>query len=701
MNYINYSKCLVTLNNRRIFAHKAGITVNNNVEGVRNIDSTPYRQIIRDPIKGALDIDFYITDEFEDLNPLRIANCTTENNIVRNHNFSAKHPVKEINEYERSAVYPRGNFGEFYPNNQMLHGWHLRTSHSQVTVRVCLPEFKEGGANYKGLGINNSSALIIDSNGVHGGAAEITQKSIFNSSLDAKYMVEVTAKTKDPKLQTKMRVAGSMEVGILSDQYQTYLFEVDASSGEDLRIQFKEDDFLHQTVYLGSVKAYLKKGENFHDGFSGSIGPLTFADAYMTGFSFNARPFSPIMASAKFDVYGHVSGQPERDGFCKGDVNFHNNGILGMEDNPDIYESPIPHGGQSNFFSITDIGITEALEFSYSLSIQRRANHEIGDLYPKTVTRGTSNVKMTLKGEGLSDALSFKGNNASIAISLFNISGNKIQKTAEGALLDFDASRDSGKVRRPEDCVVGSCSVLSDIDDFQSYVINDGVSFKDKSCHFFGDDSLQVVDVAGKSWSFGKLTGDMTLECLFKISASHNSTVSGDAGYIRLIGRGDINQRTYGLWYSVKDQAFLFQQYGPAGKINVRSNRHEFDQSTAGIVDPDHIKTDTWYYLTATRNAGQNNLFLNGKLIGSEPNDGLVPYNNYSPLNNLTIGYAGFYEHHVGEISSCRIYNRALSNKEVSQNFTNFSCSGKIISQDISVGVNDVLQGSITIEEEL
>jgi hypothetical protein len=691
----------VTLNNRRIFAHKAGITVNNNVEGIRNIDSTPYRQLIKEPIRGGLDIDFYITDEFEDLNPLRIASCTTEDNIVRNHNFSAKHAVKKINEYERSAAYPRGKFGEFYPNNQMLKGWHLRTSHPQVTIRVGLPEFKEGGANYKGLGVNNSSALVIDSNGVIGGAVEITQKDIFNTSLDAKYMVEITAKTKDPKLHTKMRVAGAQEVGILTDQYQTYLFEVDAGVGADLRIQFKGDDFLHQTVCIGSVKAYLKNGENFHDGFSGSIGPLTFADAYMTGFSFNARPFSPIMASAKFDVYGHISGQPERDGFCKGDINFHNNGILGMDDNPDIYDNPIPHGGQSSFFSITDIGITEALEFSYSLSIQRRANHEIGDLYPKTVTRGTSDIKMTLKGEGLGEALSFKGNEASVGITLFNISGNKIQRTADGALLDFDASREDGKVRRPEDCIIGNCLALSDIDEFQSYVVNDGVSFKNKSCHFFGDDSLQVVDVAGRTWSFGRLTGDMTLECLFKISPNHNSTAIGDSGYVRLIGRGDVNQRTYGLWYSVEEQAFLFQQQGPAATINVKSNRHEFDNSISGIVDPDHIKPDTWYYLTATRNAGQNNLFLNGKLVGSEPNDGLIPFNAYNSLNNLTIGYAGFNEYHVGEISSCRVYNRALSSKEVRQNFTNFSCTGKIVSQDISVGVNDVLQGSITIKEEL
>ena len=701
---------MVTLNNRRVFATQATLSVSNNVEGTRNIDSTPHRQVVKEPIKGSLKLNFYITDEFEDLNPMRIANCIAEDNIVRNHRFGSSFPVAVINEYEHSSIYPRGNYGEFFPNNQMLAGWDVRSSHPEVTIKVGLPEFDEGGAHYKGQGIHKTSALIISSNSTVDGAAEITQKDIFQPN--SKYMVEVTAKGKFDERETKIRVKGAKEVGVLVSQYQTYLFEVEAVN-DNLKIQFKGSDFFGQEVYVDSVKAYLKEEENFHDGFSGSIGALTFSDAYMTNFSFSARPFSPIMASASFDVYGPISGQPARNLFCKENTNFHDSGILGAADSSDIYDNDIAHGGTSSFYSITDIGITESLEFDYNLTINRSASHQIGDLFPRSVTRGSSDISMTLRGEGLSDALTFKGNDASIAITLFNMSGKRIQDPVEGALLDFDASRrgtpkrarrvppSTGRLKRfrryyTDPSTSKRTAQYSYIDAYSASVTNTGLTFKDDSCIFYGNDYLDIIDKAGEDWSYGEQTGDMTLECLFKIDPLHIPT-----DWVRVFGRGDTAHRTYGLWYNFQQQTFLFQQYSPSGTIEVYTNRHEFDISIDGMIKEDHIRTDTWYHLTATRNANQNNLFINGKLSGSEENNGWVPWNRYGAGNNLTIGDAGFHAGHVGEISLCRLYGRALSEREVRQNFTNFSCNGKIVSQEISVGVNDVLQGSITVKEKL
>ena len=783
MNYINYSECIVALNNRRVFATKASISVSNNVKGTRNIDSTPHRQVMSSPIQGKLDLDFYITDEFEDLNPMRISNCSVENNIVRNSNFNSSRKNPIINEYERSSKYPRGNYGEFFSNNQMLSNWNFKTSHKTVEVKVGLPEFKEGGANYEGHGIGSGAALVIinrrddhpdwnseddyaekdvvkfgqnwwrslsnnknsmpqlgldweiypkvwDSSrdyvygdivsydNIHwrtkraarnvepeagdywekyhsllgAGAAEISQKDIFD--VGENYMVEIIAKSKLGKLNTAIRVSDANEVGILSDQYQTYLFEVTATS-KDLRFQFKGDDFFGQTVYIGSVKAYLKKGDRFHDGFSGSIGALTFSDAYMTKFSFSARPFSPILASASFDIYGPVSGQPSRDSFCEGNSNFYNNGILNVNDNEEIFDSNIPHSAKSLFYSLTDIGISDSLEFSYNLSIGRKASHQIGDLFPRSVTRGSSSVSMTLRGEGLRDALSFSGNDASISISLFDMSGNKIQSPSEGFLLDFDASR-SEKLKA---LINGSYSFI-DSDDSKTF--NSGIAFKGQSAIFSSRDSIKITDSATGDLDLA-ISGDLTLECLFKIS---DSSIPSD--WVRVIGRGGNLTRTYGIWYNYPLQTFLFQQYGPDGFISSWTNRpdHGLDVTQSLAQDPldkSHIRTNTWYHLTAVRNAAQNNLYINGKLSASSSNEGITPWTNYGSGEEFTLGYSGLPgdSGHAGEISTCRLYNRSLSEQEIKKNFTNFSCDGKIISQDLSVSAGDVLQGSITVEEEL
>tara|TARA_B100001093_G_scaffold520435_1_gene615890 strand:+ start:9370 stop:11727 length:2358 start_codon:yes stop_codon:yes gene_type:complete len=784
MNYINYSECIVTLNNRRVFATKASVSVSNNVQGTRNIDSTPHRQVMSSPIQGKLDLDFYITDEFEDLNPMRISNCSVENNIVRNSNFNSSRKNPIINEYERSSQYPRGNYGEFFSNNQMLSGWNFKTSHESIEVKVGLPEFKEGGANYEGHGIGNGSSLVIinkkddypdwDSeedyqekdivkfglnswssrsynknsmpqvgldweiypkkwnpderyliadivsyNNIHwrskklninktpeigeywskyhsllgAGAAEISQKDIFE--VNEKYMVEIVAKSKIGFMNTAIRVNDANEVGILSDQYQTYLFEV-TSTSKDLRFQFKGDDFFGQTVYIGSVKAYLKKGDSFHDGFSGSIGALTFSDAYMTKFSFSARPFSPILASASFDIYGPVSGQPSRDSFCEGNSNFHNNGILNVNDNEEIFDSKIPHSAKSLFYSLTDVGISDSLEFSYNLSIGRKASHQIGDLFPRSVSRGSSSVSMTLRGEGLRDALSFNGNDASISISLFDMSGKKIQSPSEGFLIDFDASGEE-KINALID---GSYSF---IDSDSSKVFNSGIAFKEESSIFSSGDSIKITDFAAGDLDLA-ISGDLTLECLFKIS-----DFNIPSGWVRVAGRGGNITRTYGIWYNFPLQVFLFEQFGTDGsRVYTWTNRpdHDLDLDSSLSQDPldnSHIRTDTWYHLTAIRNAAQNNLYINGKLAASSSNEGISPWTNYGSGEEFTLGTCGFPDtfSHIGEISTCRLYNRSLSEQEIKKNFTNFSCDGKIISQDLSVSAGDVLQGSITVEQEL
>ena len=140
------------------------------------------------------------------------------------------------------------------------------------------------------------------------------------------------------------------------------------------------------------------------------------------------------------------------------------------------------------------------------------------------------------------------------------------------------------------------------------------------------------------------LTGDLSAEIWFNLSAT-----AGD--WVRVIGKGDVSNRTFGFWYNNTEQCFLFQRYGTTNNVS----------STYSIT----VQTNIWYHVILTSNGSTHKLYLNGADVQTQTGSG--PF--LSTSNTLKIGYGDIHTYHNGRIGLYRIYNRALTAFEVLQNY--------------------------------
>ena len=139
------------------------------------------------------------------------------------------------------------------------------------------------------------------------------------------------------------------------------------------------------------------------------------------------------------------------------------------------------------------------------------------------------------------------------------------------------------------------------------------------------------------------LRNDVTVECWFR-------RTGGRSSWVRILGKGNSSNRTYGLWYHVNSNYFLYQRYGPSS-INV--------MPTIPVV------LNTWYHMVGTSSGSNHTLYLNGVNVGT----GSLSQTFHSSTDPYKVGsFDGSY-HHTGDVSNCRIYNRALSEAEVKQNY--------------------------------
>lgn len=141
-----------------------------------------------------------------------------------------------------------------------------------------------------------------------------------------------------------------------------------------------------------------------------------------------------------------------------------------------------------------------------------------------------------------------------------------------------------------------------------------------------------------------QLTTDITAEAWVYVS-------SAGVDWVRIIGTGgNTGNRTFGLWYA-SDRKLLWQRYGTA------------DPSiypTSPI-----LQLNTWHHVAATTNGSSHALYLDGVSIGT--NTAAGPWS--ASKEAVTIGFAGFHTYHNGRISNARLYNRALTDAEIKQNF--------------------------------
>ena len=189
----------------------------------------------------------------------------------------------------------------------------------------------------------------------------------------------------------------------------------------------------------------------------------------------------------------------------------------------------------------------------------------------------------------------------------------------------------------------GSGTTWTDISgkDYDGTLIN-GPTFSSDNlgCVVF-DGSNDRVD--GVHNSKLNLRNDVTVECWFRRTGSR-----GD--WVRVFGKGDSTNRTYGLWYHVNANYFLYQRYGP---------------SNMNVLITKSVVLNEWYHMVGTSSGSTHTLYLNGVNVGTASNSSTF----HSSTDPYKVGSHDGSYHHIGDVSNCRIYNRGLSEAEVKQNY--------------------------------
>lgn len=154
------------------------------------------------------------------------------------------------------------------------------------------------------------------------------------------------------------------------------------------------------------------------------------------------------------------------------------------------------------------------------------------------------------------------------------------------------------------------------------------------------DDYINVTGVPN-------LTTDLTAEVIFKPTNTRSD-------WVRLVGTGgNSGNRTFGLWYYSPANYLLYQRYGAGDPAII-------------IVRP--LTINQYYHFAATTSGNSHVLYLDGTIIGTSTASGPWPASG----ENVTIGYAGFHSPMIGDIDVVKLYNRALTSTEVSNNYLKY-----------------------------
>jgi hypothetical protein len=132
------------------------------------------------------------------------------------------------------------------------------------------------------------------------------------------------------------------------------------------------------------------------------------------------------------------------------------------------------------------------------------------------------------------------------------------------------------------------------------------------------------------------------------------------ANLVRLVGKGNLTHRNYGLWRE-SDGDMLFQIYGT-------SDNCDFWDNAGPGSDANIAKGTGWHHVAGTYNGSVGNLYIDGNLVSSSTCAVGTPYNG---SDSLTIGYSTMAGHSYfnGTIDDVKIFSRALSGVQIAQEY--------------------------------
>jgi hypothetical protein len=125
-----------------------------------------------------------------------------------------------------------------------------------------------------------------------------------------------------------------------------------------------------------------------------------------------------------------------------------------------------------------------------------------------------------------------------------------------------------------------------------------------------------------------------------------------------------------GFWFekgTVNSQYSLFQE---GGSIQWRMNISGVGMTNLTTTTATYMNTINWHQVVGTYTSGTRRLYINGQLVNSDAQTGTIANSS----GGMSIGvYGGFNGgrgyYYNGNISSCKVYNRAITATEIQQNF--------------------------------
>jgi len=123
-----------------------------------------------------------------------------------------------------------------------------------------------------------------------------------------------------------------------------------------------------------------------------------------------------------------------------------------------------------------------------------------------------------------------------------------------------------------------------------------------------------------------------------------------------------------GFWFekgTVNTQYALFQE---GGFIKWRINIGGITELVTTTAT--YMNTTSWYQVVGTYTSGARRLYINGTLVNSDAQSGTIATDTGGMSIGVYGGYSGVRGYYYnGNLAACKIYNRALTASEISQNF--------------------------------
>lgn len=151
-------------------------------------------------------------------------------------------------------------------------------------------------------------------------------------------------------------------------------------------------------------------------------------------------------------------------------------------------------------------------------------------------------------------------------------------------------------------------------------------------------------------------------------SASDNTALNTQTPTVEVWVRTNATTQA-GFWFekgAVNTQYALFQEGGVIQwRMNIGGSLTNLSTTTAT-----YMNTSNWFQVVATYTSGSRILYINGVQVNSDAQTGTIITNNQGMSIGAYGGNSGTHGYYYnGALSICRVYNRALSAAEVSQNF--------------------------------